>query len=276
MDNEELKELKKIANNIRVSTIKAIGELGVGHVGGSMSIIEVLTVLYYRQMNIDPSDPAMSGRDKLVLSKGHAGPALYATLAKKGFFPEEWLKTMNRGGTNLPSHCDKNRTPGIDMTTGSLGQGMSAAAGLALAGRMKKLKGWIYCIIGDGESDEGQVWEAAMAASHYALDRIIAFTDYNRMNIDGLTADIMNLDDIGAKWTAFGWHVQRVGGHDMDAINDAIERAKKQPGRPSMIILDTVKGRGCPFAEGKLSSHNTPVSPEELKESLESLAAEVL
>ncbi len=275
MEAVELEQLREKAKKIRLLTIEAIGNLGVGHVGGSMSIIEVLTVLYYSQMNVDPGNPGMPGRDKLVLSKGHAGPALYATLAEKGFFPVEWLETLNQGGTNLPSHCDKNRTPGIDMTTGSLGQGLSAAVGIALADRLKKHDNYIFCIVGDGESEEGQVWEAAMAAAHYGVGKLIAFTDYNKMNIDGYTRDIMNLDDLGAKWSAFNWHVQRVNGHEMAEINEAVERAKKITERPSMIILDTIKGKGCSFAEGKLGSHNMPVSQQQKNEAIAALNQEV-
>ncbi len=254
----ELKALK-----IRKMIIKAIGDIGIGHIGGSLSIVEVLTALYYECMNVDPENPGKEDRDRLVLSKGHAGPALYAVLADKGFFPVEWLATLNQGGTNLPSHCDRKRTPGIDMSTGSLGQGLSAAIGIALGCRMNKFNNYVYAIIGDGESDEGQIWEAAMAASHYGLDNLIAFTDYNKMNIDGYTRDIMNLDDLGAKWSAFNWHVQRVDGHRTDLIVDAVGRAQKAAGRPSMIILDTIKGKGAAFAEEKLASHNMAFSPDD-------------
>ncbi len=254
----ELKALK-----IRKMIIKAIGDIGIGHIGGSLSIVEVLTALYYECMNVDPENPGKEDRDRLVLSKGHAGPALYAVLADKGFFPVEWLATLNQGGTNLPSHCDRKRTPGIDMSTGSLGQGLSAAIGIALGCRMNKFNNYVYAIIGDGESDEGQIWEAAMAASHYGLDNLIAFTDYNKMNIDGYTRDIMNLDDLGAKWAAFNWHVQRVDGHRIDLIIEAVERAQKAAGRPSMIILDTIKGKGAAFAEEKLASHNMAFSPDD-------------
>jgi transketolase len=271
MDENEIMHLKTTAKEIRKLTIDAIGNLGVGHIGGSMSIIEVLTVLYFRHMKVNVADPQMADRDKLVLSKGHAGPALYATLSKKGFFPVEWLDTLNQGGTNLPSHCDKNRTPGIDMTTGSLGQGLSSAIGLALADRMRERKNNVYCIIGDGESDEGQVWEAAMAAAHYNIGSLVTFTDYNKMNIDGYTKEIMNLDDLGAKWSAFNWHVQRVDGHDIAAIDNAVEAAKKEAGHPSMIILDSIKGKGCSFAEGKLRSHNMPISKEDWADAVAAL-----
>lgn len=256
--NLELKALK-----IRKMIIKAIGDIGIGHIGGSLSIVEVLTALYYECMNIDPKNPQMEERDRLVLSKGHAGPALYAVLADKGFFPEQMLETLNEGGTNLPSHCDRKRTPGIDMSTGSLGQGLSAAIGIALGCRMNKFDNYVYSVIGDGESEEGQIWEAAMAASHYKLGRLITFTDYNKMNIDGYTRDIMDLDDLGAKWAAFNWHVQRIDGHNIDLIIEAVGRAKAVTDRPSMIILDTIKGKGAAFAEGTLASHNMAFSPED-------------
>ncbi|MBI9108815.1 MAG: transketolase [Spirochaetales bacterium] len=264
----ETVKLEKQALLVRELIIEAIGDLGVGHIGGSLSIVEVLTTLYYECMTVDPANPLMSKRDRLVLSKGHAGPALYAVLASKGYFPIDWLKTLNAGGTRLPSHCDRRLTPGIDMSTGSLGQGLSAAIGMALGSRMDGLDNWIYAILGDGESDEGQVWEAAMAGAHFELDRLIAFTDYNKMNIDGYTRDIMNLDDLGAKWSAFNWHVQRVNGHEIEEIINAVARAKKVIGRPSMIILDTVKGKDCSFAEGKISSHNMTVSLQQKEEAL--------
>lgn len=261
-------DLDKLSLQVRIHVVKAIGDLGIGHIGGSMSIVEVLTALYFELMDVDPQNPLKNDRDRLVLSKGHAGPSLYAVLAMKGFFPLDWLATLNRGGTKLPSHCDRNLTPGIDMSTGSLGQGFSAAIGLALGSRMNSYNNWVYAIIGDGESQEGQVWEGAMAAAHYHLDRLIAFTDYNKMNIDGYTRDIMNLDDLGAKWSAFNWHVQRVDGHSAGNIIEAVGRAKQERGRPSMIILDTIKGKGCSFAEGKFASHNMPVKPEDRDETL--------
>jgi transketolase len=200
-----------------------------------------------------------------------AGPALYATLADKGFFPEEWLSTLNAGGTNLPSHCDKNRTPGIDMTTGSLGQGLSAAIGLCLSNRISRINKRVFVIIGDGESNEGQNWEAAMMASHYKLDKLIAFTDYNKMQIDGMTADIMDLGDIEGKWKSFGWNVQRIDGHDIEAIITAVSNAEKQNAdnsKPAMIILDTIKGKGCFFAEGNLGNHNMAFNSEQAAEAI--------
>lgn len=271
MEDKNRLELEAKAKEIRKMTLDAIGHLGVGHVGGAMSIVDALTVLYHRHMTVDAQHPRNPDRDKLVLSKGHAGPALYSVLADLGFFPRPWLHTLNAGGTHLPSHCDMNRTPGVDMTTGSLGQGLSAAIGLALANRLDGSDRYVYCVIGDGESDEGQVWEAAMAAAQYRLDRLIALTDYNKMQIDGLTRDVMGLDDLSAKWTAFGWHVQRVDGHDVVALDHAIGQARETEGRPSMIVMDTIKGKGALFAEGKVGSHNMPVDKESALEAIRAL-----
>jgi transketolase len=245
-----------LAKEIRSLTIDEIGYLGVGHIGGAMSVVELLTLLYYEHMKVDPANPRMIGRDWLVLSKGHAGPTLYATLAKKGFFPRDWLHSLNKGGTRLPSHCDRNLTPGVDMTTGSLGQGFSAALGIALGLRLDGSGGTVYTVIGDGESDEGQVWEAAMYAGHCRLSRLIAFTDYNKQQLDGFTRDILDLESLADKWRAFGWFVQQVDGHDFLAMDKAIQAAKTQASKPSMIILDTIKGKGCTFAEGLVGNHN--------------------
>jgi len=271
MDNTTVKQLEKQAKEIRRLTIQAFGSLGEGHVGGALSIVEILTILYFRYMQIDPADPKREDRDRLVLSKGHAGPALYATLAERGYFPADWLETLNRGGTRLPSHCDMNLTPGIDMTTGSLGQGISAAIGLALGNRLNGMDRTVYLIIGDGESDEGQVWEGAMAAAHYKLSNLIAFTDFNRMQIGGYTDDIMSLGDLDAKWKAFGWFTQHIDGHDYTQLAEAIEAAQAEGDRPSMIILDTIKGKGASYAEGDYTNHYMPVTPEQTKEALEKL-----
>lgn len=268
------KELKDRARTIRKMTLDIIGFLGVGHIGGSLSVVDLLTVLYYKWMNVDPLNPRMEGRDWLVLSKGHAGPALYCILADLGFFPADWLHTLNVGGTKLPSHCDRVRTPGIDMSTGSLGQGLSAAIGIALAQRIDGRNNWVYACIGDGESQEGQNWEAAMTAAHFGVDRLIAFTDANKMQIDGMTEDIMGLEDLEAKWSAFNWHVQRIDGHDIAAIDEAIAVAQAFTGRPSMIILDTVKGKGAAFAENNLGNHNMVFDYETAKAAIEALDRE--
>jgi len=271
MDSTAVQELEKQAKEIRKLTIQAFGSIGEGHVGGTLSIVEILTILYYRYMRINPQDPKKEDRDRLVLSKGHAGPALYATLALCGYFPADWLETLNRGGTRLPSHCDMNLTPGIDMTTGSLGQGISAAIGLALGNRLNEIDRNVYLIIGDGESDEGQIWEGAMAAAHYSLSDLIAFTDYNRMQIGGYTDEIMSLGDLDAKWKAFGWFTQHVDGHSFEELAQAIETAQQERERPSMIILDTIKGKGASYAEGDVTNHYMPVSQEQTKEALEKL-----
>lgn len=262
------------SREIRRLTVECIGDLGVGHLGGCLSVIDVLTVLYYSVMNVDPKNPCREGRDRLVLSKGHAGPALYSILADKGFFPKEELFTLNRAGTNLPSHCDMLRTPGVDMTTGALGQGFSCAVGIAIGSKIKKDNATVYAVIGDGESQEGQIWEAAMYAAHRRLDNLIAFTDYNKLQIDGPTEEINTLGDLGAKWASFDWFVQRVDGHDHLAILTAIERAKtNSDGRPSMIILDTVKGKGVSFIEeAGANNHNMPITSEQVQIALKELS----
>lgn len=259
LDEKTILSLTKKAAEIRMMTLDAIGYLGVGHVGGCMSLVEILTLLYYRHMQIDPKNPKKRDRDQLVVSKGHAGPTLYSILADKGFFPVEKLHTLNQGGTNLPSHCDKNLTPGIDMTTGSLGQGLSAAIGIALGNRIDGISSKVYVIIGDGESNEGQVWEAAQAAAQFKLNHLIAFTDYNKLQLDGFMQDIMNIEDIAAKWASFGWFVQRVNGHDFTQMDQAIGLAKLEHTRPSMIILDTIKGKGVSFAENDVTNHNMKI-----------------
>jgi len=212
MDKELEMYLKNQAKEIRKMTIEEIATLGSGHIGGSMSIADLLALLYFHRMKIDPQNPRWEDRDQLVVSKGHAGPAVYATLALKGFFPKEWLATLNKGGTSLPSHCDRNKTPGIDMTTGSLGQGFSAAIGIALGLRMDRKTSTVYTIIGDGESNEGQIWEGAMFAGFQKLSNLIAFTDYNKQQLDGFSKDILDLGDLRAKWEQFGWFAQDVDG----------------------------------------------------------------
>ncbi|MBN2873658.1 MAG: transketolase [Spirochaetales bacterium] len=273
MNPNERAELEGLAKEIRKLAIEMIGTLGVGHIGGAMSIADALAVLYGKHLTAYPVDPRASNRDRLVLSKGHAGPALYAVLAAKGFFPREWLSTLNKGGTNLPSHCDRNRTPGIDMTTGSLGQGLSAACGIASALRMDGNSATVFAIIGDGESDEGQNWEAAMFASQAKLANLIAFTDYNRAQIDGTTDEIVSLGELSAKWAAFGWNAIDVDGHDVAALDQAIERGKAQTDRPTMIVMHTVKGKGCSFCEGQVSSHNMPVTMEMAAQAIAALGA---
>lgn len=274
MIQTERMELERKANHIRGLTIDEIARLGVGHVGGSMSVVEMLVLLYYRHLRVDPDKPRADDRDKFVMSKGHAGPALYAVLADKGFFPIEMLETLNQGGTNLPSHCDMNRTPGIDMTTGSLGQGLSAAVGIALGHRIQKLPGRVFGLIGDGDTNEGQTWEAAMSASMYGLGNLVVFTDYNKMQIDGPIEEIMKTDRLEDRWKSFGWFTQRVNGHNFEELDNALEKALAETERPSMIVADTIKGRGIPFAEGDFMGHNMPVSAEQAGEARAALAKE--
>lgn len=264
-------DFKAVCKDIRVDLVKCIGSLGVGHIGGCLSIVDLLAVLYYKHMNIDPKNPTMEGRDRLVVSKGHAGPAVYATLANRGYFEKSELLTLNQGGTNLPSHCDMNKTVGIDMTTGSLGQGFSCAVGIAMGSKIKKDGANVYTIVGDGESQEGQIWEAGMFAAHAKLDNLIAFTDKNGLQIDGKTSEVCDVDPLDEKWRAFGWEVFVLDdGNDTDAIDKAIEQAKNSKnGKPKMIILNTVKGKGVSFVEAKgAGCHNMNLSAEDVEKAI--------
>jgi transketolase len=265
--------LQEKSRQIRRDTVACIADLGVGHIGGALSIVDILVVLYYGLMRVDPVNPKMEGRDRFVLSKGHGGPAVYAVLADKGYFPRELLGTLNRIGTRLPSHCDMHLTPGIDMTTGSLGQGFSAAVGVALGGRIKKENSFVYAVIGDGESQEGQIWVAAMLAGNRKMDNLIAFCDRNGCQIDGPVDEINSLGDLAAKWRAFGWDVQEIDGHDHEAIYNAAQRARGEGGRPHMIICDTVKGKGVSFVEeAGCGNHNMNISKEQYAQAMAELA----
>ena len=270
--------LKQHCLDIRCDTLRAIGHLGVGHIGGCLSVIELLTVLYFEAMNIDPAQPKMPGRDRFICSKGHAGPAVYAALANRGFFPKEMLLTLNQGGTDLPSHCDMNRTPGIDMTTGSLGQGFSCAVGAALGSKLEGDGAVIYTLIGDGESQEGQIWEAAMFAAAKKLDNLIAFTDYNKLQIDDTVAKVNDIAPLADKWKAFGWNVIDVeDGNDVEQVEQAVEHAKlgRDSGKPTMIILNTLKGCGVKWIEDMGSgNHNCPVSEEQAEAAIREIRGE--
>ena len=265
-------DLKQMSRDVRCDTLLCIGHLGVGHIGGCLSIVELLTALYFKHMRIDPKNPKMAGRDRFVCSKGHAGPAVYAALANRGYFDKAELLTLNQGGTNLPSHCDMNRTPGIDMTAGSLGQGFSCAAGIALGSKLENDGATIYAILGDGESQEGQIWEAAMFAAAKKLDNLIAFTDYNKLQIDDTVANVCDIAPLADKWRAFGWHVIEVeNGNDAEAIKAAIAEAKlnRGSGRPTQVILHTVKGCGVSFIEeAGVANHNMNLSPEQTEAAL--------
>lgn len=261
-------DMKKMCAQVRENVVTTIGTLGVGHIGGSLSIVDLLVVLYEKHMHVDPSNPKMEGRDRLIVSKGHAGPAVYSILAEKGYFDKSWLLTLNKGGTNLPSHCDMNKTPGVDMTTGSLGQGFSCAMGIAKASKIRKDGATIYTIIGDGESQEGQIWEAAMFAAQQKLDNVIAFTDYNNMQIDGNLSDICDLAPLAEKWRAFGWHTIEIDGHDLDAIDAAIAEGKTAD-KPTMIILKTIKGKGVTFIEEMgFGNHSIPMPADVMERAL--------
>ncbi len=268
LTKEKKQELQRYSKQIQMETIKTIASLGVGHVGGALSIADVLAVLYGEQMKYDAARPRWEERDWLVVSKGHAGPAVYSALALKGFFPMEQLQTLNQPGTHLPSHCDRNLTPGIDITTGSLGQGSSAAAGVALALKLDGRDNRVFLILGDGEIEEGQVWEMALFAAHRRLSNLIAFVDNNRLQIDGATDEVCSLGDIADKFRSFGWYTQTLNGHDVEAINQAIENAGAQGEKPSMIVLNTVKGNGWSATAGKVGSHSRNITKEDMEQAL--------
>lgn len=261
-------DLRVVAEGIRLVTLQTFAHLGFGHVGGSMSIIETLAALYGGEMHVDPKNPNWPERDRLVMSKGHAGPALYATLCLRGFFHKDVLLELNQGGGRMPSHCDMHKTPGIDMTTGSLGQGISTAIGIALASRLNNYDNYTFLILGDGECNEGQIWEGAMFAAHHKLGRLIGFVDWNKQQLDGFTKDILDMGDLDKKFEAFGWHTQTVKGHDPGAIKKAISEAKTHDDRPSMIILDTIKGYGAGFAEGVAANHHMNFTEEEIAQAI--------
>lgn len=271
MDKQKLNEIATFATEIRIETIKELGARGFGHIGGALSVADTLAVLYSGVMNVDPKNPEWDERDMLVMSKGHAGPSLYATLAMKGFFPMDWLKTLNQPGTRLPSHCDRKLTPGVDMTTGSLGQGASTAIGLALAKKLDEKPGYVYLFLGDGESNEGQVWEAAQFAPHHGLDNLIVFTDYNKKQLDGDTDEILCQRDYVAKYEAFGWHALAIDGHDFEQIDDAIDEAKAVKNKPSCIVLNTTKGMGAKIVSDVKLNHHLTVDEAMMQGALEEL-----
>ncbi len=270
---DEIEKLKEKAFEIRCLTINEIASFGSGHIGGAMSICDLLAYLYFDCMNVDVKEPLKENRDRLVLSKGHAGPALYATLALKGFFPLEMLSTLNQGGTKLPSHADMTKTPGIDFTAGSLGQGISAAVGIAIANKIKKIDAYTYSIVGDGESQEGEVWEAAELAGAQHLDKLIVYIDANKQQLDGYTASIIpcEMSDIISRWRSFGFNVDCVNGHDIQQIKAATEKAKAEKGKPHAIVLDTIKSWGYIPGEGKENNHSMPVTKEDAEKAIKAL-----
>ena len=255
MDNKEILRLKKLANSVRFGIIEGGYNAACGHPGGSLSIADVLTYLYFEEMNIDPRNPDWSERDRFVLSKGHTAPALYATLAERGFFAKEELKSLRKTGSMLQGHPDMKGIPGVDMSTGSLGLGISAACGMALSAKVNKKDYRVYTVIGDGESEEGQVWEAAMFAAHYNLDNLVCIVDWNGLQIDGAITEVMNPTPHDKKFEAFGWHVISVDGHDFEQIAAAFAEARTVKGKPTVIIARTVKGKGVSYMENACEWH---------------------
>lgn len=274
MEATKRSELKKLALEIRIGIIEQLKARGFGHVGGSLSIADALAVLYGDAMRVRPEDPKWPDRDKLVCSKGHAGPAIYATLAVKGFFPYEELKTLNQPGTKFPSHCDRKLTPGVDMTTGSLGQGTSVACGMALADKLLGKDCKTYLFVGDGELNEGQVWEAAMFAAGKKLDNVVWLIDWNKKQLDGTVEEVLPQFDICAKFASFGFDAVQINGNDLDQVYDAITNAGKN-GKPTAIILDTVKGCGVKEVEETAGNHSMAVSTEKWDSWLCGLKAEL-
>lgn len=253
------------AARIRKDVVDMVTEAQSGHIGGSLSATDLLSALYFHQLRHDPDDPAWPDRDRYVQSKGHACPVLYAALAQAGYMPHDELQTFRKVGSRLQGHPCKSKLPFLEYTTGSLGQGLSGALGMALAARLDGRGHRVYCLMGDGEQQEGQIWEAVQAAAHYEADNLIGVIDRNRLQIDGATEEIMALRDLGVKYEAFGWHVIRIDGHDPDQILDALDAADQQrgEGRPILILMETVKGKGVSFMEGSISFHGRPCNPDE-------------
>ena len=266
-------ELQKMANEVRKSIVKSVHSAKAGHPGGSLSAADVFTYLYFEEMNIDPKDPKKADRDRFVLSKGHTCPALYAALAEKGFFPKEDLKTFRHIDSYLQGHPDKKHIPGIDMSSGSLGQGISAACGMALAGKLQNKDYRVYTALGDGESQEGQVWEAAMFAAHYKLDNLCAVLDFNGLQIDGAVTEVMNPTPLDDKFRAFGWHVIVINGHDFDEIEAAFNEAKTVKGQPTLILANTTKGKGVSYMENKAGWHGKAPNADEYAQGVAELNA---
>ena len=270
----DIKELKKIANNIRISIIEQVYEAGSGHPGGALSIADIMAVLYFNQMNIDSKDEKSNLRDRLVLSKGHAVAALYGALAEKGYIEKEELKTFRKLGSRLQGHPDMEKLPGLDMSTGSLGQGLSIANGMALASKMDSLGCRIYCILGDGEIEEGQIWEAAMTANKYHLDNLCVILDFNGLQIDGTVEEVKALDCLRSKWESFGFNVISCNGNDIEMLISSFEQAKRTKGMPSIIIAETVKGKGVSFMENKAEWHGKAPNEEEYNRAMKELKLE--
>lgn len=276
MQGGKEKDLESIANNIRQDIIRMITEARSGHPGGSLSAADIVTALYFRVMKHDPSNPCWDGRDRFILSKGHACPVIYAALAEAGYFPKEELLTLRKIGSRLQGHPDKCKLPGFEASTGSLGQGLSIAAGMALGLKMDGKTNKVYCLMGDGELDEGQIWEAAMTASHYKLDNLCGIVDRNGLQIDGCTAEVKDIEPLAEKWKAFGWNVLEVDGHDIEDIVKSLKRFNHTHFRPTVIIAHTVKGKGVSFMADQAGWHGKAPSPEQAEHALNELSSEVM
>lgn len=272
MKIENIEELKEISRKIRISIIEQVYNAKSGHPGGSLSCTDILTVLYFNQMNINEKEPKAPLRDRFVLSKGHCAPALYGTLAEKGFFEKEKLKEFRKIDGKLQGHPDMNKVPGVDISTGSLGQGLSVANGMALSSKLNHDGYRVYCLLGDGEIEEGQVWEAAMTASKYHLDNLCAIVDYNGLQIDGKVEEVKGLDNIEGKFKSFGFNTIVVDGNNMEQLIDAFETAKLTKEKPTVIIAKTIKGKGVSFMEGKAEWHGKAPNEEEFKQAIKELS----
>ncbi len=267
----DIKKLEKKATELRKDIVTMICKSKSGHPGGSLSVIDIMTALYYDVMNIDVANPQKEDRDRFILSKGHAAPALYAVLADKGYFDKELLGTLRQFGSPLQGHPDMKKIKGVEISTGSLGQGLSVANGMALASRLQNIPYRVYVAMGDGELQEGQVWEAAMTSAQYKLDNLTAFVDYNNLQIDGNVSDIMNVASVEDKFKAFGWHVISIDGHNFEEILKAIDEAKQTKGKPTMIVANTIKGKGVDFMENVCGFHGVAPTEEETKRAIEQL-----
>ena len=272
MDETKKLNLKRQANDVRMGIIEAVYNAGSGHPGGSLSIADLLTDLYFEEMNVDPKNPNMENRDRFVLSKGHTAPGLYSVLALRGFFPREELKTLRKTDSRLQGHPDMKGTPGVDMTTGSLGLGISAACGMALSAKVYGNDYRVYAIIGDGESEEGQVWEAAMFAAHYKLDNLCCVLDLNGLQIDGPITEVMNPKPHDEKFLAFGWNVITINAHDFDEIEAAFKAARETKGKPTMIIANSTKGKGVSYMENACQWHGQAPKEDLYKVAMDDLA----
>ncbi len=268
---ERKKYLEDLCHQSRRKLIEILYKIQTGHPGGSLSSAEIIATLYFEKMNIDPANPKHESRDRFILGKGHAAPMLYIILAERGFFPKEDLESLRQLGSHLQGHPSADKTPGVELSTGPLGLGLSAGLGMALAAKLDKKDYYTYVLIGDGETQEGIIWETAMSAAKFKADNLIAILDKNGVQLDGTTEEIMPMGDIKGKWELFGWNVITINGHDVEAISDAVDMAKTVKGKPTLIIADTIKGKGVSFMEGKNTWHGKPIGTEDYNQALKEL-----